>query len=81
MDESDGRSYIINHIQNQLSFDLWYIFLGCFCICIAEANKIADTTIPVGDSHWIFQIANKTNYFRPSRCFRFYSKSFQLSEL
>ncbi|KAL2695878.1 hypothetical protein AAEP93_003178 [Penicillium crustosum] len=46
MDESDGRSYIINHIQNQLSFDLWYIFLGCFCICIAEAGKIADTSIP-----------------------------------
>ncbi|KAF4763182.1 hypothetical protein HAV15_000190 [Penicillium sp. str.  len=46
MDESDGRSYIIDHIQNQLSFDLWYIFLGCFCICIAEAGKIADTSIP-----------------------------------
>ncbi|KAJ5170522.1 uncharacterized protein N7500_003305 [Penicillium coprophilum] len=46
IDESDGRSYIINHIQNQLSFDLWYIFLGCFCICIAEAGKIADTSIP-----------------------------------
>lgn len=46
MDESDGRSYILNHIQNQLSFDLWYIFLGCFCICIAEAGKIADTSIP-----------------------------------
>ncbi|KAI9035068.1 potassium ion transporter [Aspergillus affinis] len=46
MNESDGRSYIINHIQNQLSFDLWYIFLGSFCICIAEAGKIADTSIP-----------------------------------
>ncbi|KAJ5743778.1 hypothetical protein N7533_008648 [Penicillium manginii] len=46
MDESDGRTYILNHIQNQLSFDLWYIFLGCFCICIAEAGKIADTSIP-----------------------------------
>ncbi|KAF3385464.1 Low-affinity potassium transport protein [Penicillium rolfsii] len=46
IDESDGRSYILNHIQNQLSFDLWYIFLGCFCICIAEAGKIADTSIP-----------------------------------
>lgn len=46
-DEKDGRSYIITHIQNQLSFDLWYIFLGCFCICIAESGKIADTNIPV----------------------------------
>ncbi|KAJ6136877.1 hypothetical protein N7497_012129 [Penicillium chrysogenum] len=46
MDEHNGRSYIINHIQNQLTFDLWYIFLGCFCICVAEAGKIADTSIP-----------------------------------
>ncbi|KAJ5120070.1 hypothetical protein N7448_010739 [Penicillium atrosanguineum] len=45
-DEKDGSSYIITHIQNQLSFDLWYIFLGCFCICIAESGKIADTSIP-----------------------------------
>ncbi|KAJ5554609.1 hypothetical protein N7513_004568 [Penicillium frequentans] len=45
-DETNGRSYIIAHIQNQLSFDLWYIFLGCFCICIAESGKIADTDIP-----------------------------------
>ncbi|KAJ6118274.1 hypothetical protein N7471_013741 [Penicillium samsonianum] len=46
MDEHNGRSYIINHIQNQLTFDLWYIFLGSFCICVAEAGKIADTSIP-----------------------------------
>ncbi|KAJ5102350.1 hypothetical protein NUU61_004572 [Penicillium alfredii] len=46
MDESDGRSYILNHIQNQLSFDLWYMFLGCFCICIAESGKITDTSNP-----------------------------------
>ncbi|KAF7586671.1 low affinity potassium transporter [Aspergillus hancockii] len=46
IDESDGRSYIVSHIQNQLGFDLWYIFLGCFCICTAEAGKIADTSIP-----------------------------------
>lgn len=46
-DESNGRSYIISHIQNQLSFDLWYIFLGCFCICIAESGRIADVNNPV----------------------------------
>ena len=49
IDEHNGRSYIINHIQNQLTFDLWYIFLGSFCICVAEAGKIADTSIPVSD--------------------------------
>jgi Trk-type K+ transport system membrane component len=47
IDEGNGKSYIVKQIQNQLSFDLWYIFLGCFCICIAEAGKTADTSIPV----------------------------------
>ncbi|KAJ5214636.1 hypothetical protein N7449_001805 [Penicillium cf. viridicatum] len=46
IDEHDSRSYIVKHIQNQLTFDLWYIFLGSFCICVAEAGKIADTSIP-----------------------------------
>lgn len=49
MDEHNTRSYIISYIQNQLTFDLWYIFLGCFCIYISEASKIADTSIPVSD--------------------------------
>lgn len=35
------------HMQNQLAFDLWYIFLGVFCICIAEADKIVDSDNPV----------------------------------
>jgi Trk-type K+ transport system membrane component len=47
IDEKDGRSYVMTHIRNQLSFDLWYIFLGVFCITIAESGKIADTSIPV----------------------------------
>ncbi|KAE8140841.1 cation transport protein-domain-containing protein [Aspergillus pseudotamarii] len=46
IDERNGGSYIMTHIRNQLTFDLWYIFLGIFCICIAEADKIADTSIP-----------------------------------
>ncbi|KAF7715362.1 Uncharacterized protein PECH_001427 [Penicillium ucsense] len=45
-DESNGKSYIMKHIQNQLSFDLWYIFLGVFCISIAESGRIADNSIP-----------------------------------
>ena len=46
-DETSGRSYILMHVRNQLSFDLWYIFLGTFCICIAEAGRIADVGEPV----------------------------------
>ncbi|KAG6353773.1 hypothetical protein INS49_005252 [Diaporthe citri] len=42
-DENQGAtSYILAHVRNQLSFDLWYIFLGVFCICIAEADKIME---------------------------------------
>jgi Trk-type K+ transport system membrane component len=46
-DESDGKNYIKSHIRNQLSFDLWYIFIGVFCITIAESKKIMDDSIPV----------------------------------
>ncbi|KAK4142524.1 cation transport protein-domain-containing protein [Dichotomopilus funicola] len=45
-DESNGKSYVLMHIRNQLSFDLWYIFLGTFFICIAESAKIADINEP-----------------------------------
>ncbi|XP_014557994.1 hypothetical protein COCVIDRAFT_95759 [Bipolaris victoriae FI3] len=39
-DNNDSKTYLINHMRNQLSFDLWYIFLGVFCICIAESDRI-----------------------------------------
>lgn len=41
-EESGVKSYVMTHLRNQLSFDLWYIFLGIFCICVAEADKIMD---------------------------------------
>lgn len=47
LDETHGRSYIMTHLQNQLNFDLWYIFLGIFVICIAESKRIADVQEPV----------------------------------
>jgi len=31
------------HISRQLSFDMWYIFLGVFIICIVESDQIEDT--------------------------------------
>jgi Trk-type K+ transport system membrane component len=49
-DESNGKSYVLMHIRNQLSFDLWYIFLGTFCVCIAESARIADVNEPVSDN-------------------------------
>jgi Trk-type K+ transport system membrane component len=47
IDESKGTTYVMMHMQNQLAFDLWYIFRGFFCICIAEADKIVDLDNPV----------------------------------
>ena len=47
VDESNGASYVLTHLRNQLSFDLWFIFLGVFCICIAESKKIMDNSDPV----------------------------------
>lgn len=41
-DDQPIRSYLMQHIRNQLSFDLWYIFLGTFCICTAESGPIMD---------------------------------------
>lgn len=44
-DETQGPlAYLTRHARNQLGFDLWYIFLGAFCICIAESGKIVDRT-------------------------------------
>ncbi|KAI4950283.1 hypothetical protein J4E91_004940 [Alternaria rosae] len=39
-EQKGGKTYLISHMRNQLSFDLWYIFLGVFCICIAESDRI-----------------------------------------
>lgn len=42
-----SRSYFMAHAKNQLAFDLWYVFLGVFCICISEGNRIMDPEQPV----------------------------------
>ncbi|KAI4676954.1 uncharacterized protein J4E84_009254 [Alternaria hordeiaustralica] len=39
-EQKGGKTYLISHMRNQLSFDLWYIFLGVFMICIAESDRI-----------------------------------------
>ena len=36
-------SYVGAHLRNQLSFDLWYIFLGLFIIAIAEGKHLQNT--------------------------------------
>ncbi|KAL2062692.1 hypothetical protein VTL71DRAFT_5764 [Oculimacula yallundae] len=39
-DDEDEPSYIGAHLRRQLSFDLWYIFLGFFIITISEGKRI-----------------------------------------
>lgn len=43
--EQDDKepSYVGAHLRRQLSFDLWYIFLGLFIIAVVEGNRLANT--------------------------------------
>lgn len=45
--ESSTMSYLGNHLRRQLSFDLWYIFLGLFVLCITEGGKIQSNDFSV----------------------------------
>ncbi|KAL8674858.1 MAG: hypothetical protein Q9168_000744 [Polycauliona sp. 1 TL-2023] len=41
-EDANEPSYIGAHLRRQLSFDLWYIFLGLFVIAIAEGHHISN---------------------------------------
>jgi len=46
-EEPEGNpSYISSHIRRQLSYDLWYIFLGFFVISIVEGQRLGDDSEP-----------------------------------
>lgn len=44
-EDEDERepSYVGAHFRRQLSFDLWYIFLGLFLIALAEGRRLRNT--------------------------------------
>lgn len=43
-DETSGKtSYIGTHLRRQLSFDLWFVFLGFFLIAVVEGNRLQNT--------------------------------------
>ena len=43
-DEDDKEpSYVGAHLRRQLSFDLWYIFLGFFIIAVADGDRLQNT--------------------------------------
>ncbi|BFZ54597.1 low affinity potassium transporter [Savitreella phatthalungensis] len=43
--EGQSQSFVGTHIRRQLGFDLWYIFLALFIICIIENPEIQDTNL------------------------------------
>ncbi|KAK7555615.1 cation transport protein-domain-containing protein [Phyllosticta citricarpa] len=44
VEEGDqAQSYVGTHFRRQLSFDLWYIFLGFFFIAIIEGSRLENT--------------------------------------
>ena len=40
VNEASALSYVGTHLRRQLSFDLWYVFLGFFVVAISEGSKI-----------------------------------------
>ncbi|KAK7430073.1 low affinity potassium transporter [Neonectria magnoliae] len=40
--EASALSYVGTHLRRQLSFDLWYVFVGFFFLAISEGSKIKD---------------------------------------
>ncbi|KAH6638963.1 cation transport protein-domain-containing protein [Boeremia exigua] len=44
-DDDDGTpsSYLGHHLRRQLSFDLWFVFLGFFLIAIVEGSRLENT--------------------------------------
>lgn len=44
-EKENKRNFVGSHLRNQLSFDLWFIFLGLFIVCIAEEAKLKKNDI------------------------------------
>jgi Trk-type K+ transport system membrane component len=42
-DTDENSSYLSHHLRRQLSFDLWFVFLGFFLIAIVEGARLENT--------------------------------------
>jgi potassium uptake Trk family protein len=42
-DSDEESSYLSHHLRRQLSFDLWFVFLGFFLIAIVEGARLENT--------------------------------------
>ncbi|GKT88424.1 trk family potassium uptake protein [Colletotrichum tofieldiae] len=45
--ENSAWSYVGTHLRRQLSFDLWYVFLGLFILAITEGHRIQNKDFDV----------------------------------
>lgn len=54
--EDSPKNFVGTHLRNQLSFDLWFIFLGLFIICIAEGRKIDEHNYRLSVFSILFEI-------------------------
>jgi hypothetical protein len=63
-DNQTRKTHLMNHVRNQLSFDLWYILLGVFCICIcsAESERIMNIEVYMSTSKSIHHQMLESNY-------------------
>jgi len=43
VEDEKQPSYVGAHLRRQLSFDLWYVFLGFFIIALAEGSRLQST--------------------------------------
>lgn len=49
-------SFIATHLRRQLAFDLWFMFLALFCLCITEDGKLRNGTFDIFDC--LFEIVS-----------------------
>jgi Trk-type K+ transport system membrane component len=42
-EEPEQSSYLSHHLRRQLSFDLWFVFLGFFLIAVVEGRRLENT--------------------------------------
>ena len=54
--EKTPKTFVGTHLRNQLSFDLWFIFLGLFIICIAEGPRLNKGNIRFSVFSVLFEI-------------------------
>jgi len=67
-DDPEETSYVGSHLRRQLSFDLWYIFLGLFIIAIVEGNRLEDPNDYVRNISGVTLVSGTLTWYSSSTC-------------